>query len=399
MGGDRLYDDKPDRVPTNRAAVIAALQGTEHAEVLPAADGDFYAYTRPALAEDGRRIAAIQILTSRGPYDATMTRLARMLVVGTLLATILSLAMGAAMAQAALAPIDAITTTARKINRARGLSRRIPQESGPRDEVGRLTETVNEMLDRIEHMFERQRQFLADVSHELRTPLTTIRGEVDLISRSGHLDPKGLAAMKDESERMARLVNDLLLLARADSGLDVRREPVALDDLVADVHRQASTLAGDDHLVELTSTGPMTIVGDRDRLKQLLLILVDNAFKHTPVGTRVTLGLAANGDGSAHLWVADNGPGIPPPHARRIFDRFYRLDKARSRHSGGSGLGLSIARWIVAAHGGHIKLDSRPGTGARFTITLPAAPGPALPGPALIRTSTAPEARDQETKI
>ncbi|MFQ5459628.1 MAG: sensor histidine kinase, partial [Anaerolineae bacterium] len=111
--------------------------------------------------------------------------------------------------------------------------------------------------------------------------------------------------------------------------------------------------------------------------KQLLLILVDNAFKHTPVGTRVTLGLAAQGNGGAHLWVADNGPGIPPPHARRIFDRIYRLDKARSRHSGGSGLGLSIARWIVAAHGGHIELDSRPGTGARFTITLPAAPGPA----------------------
>jgi two-component system OmpR family sensor kinase len=146
---------------------------------------------------------------------------------------------------------------------------------------------------------------------------------------------------------------------------------VALDEVMAEVARQGRTLAGSTHTVALTAVEPVVIQGDRDRLKQLVLILVDNAVTHTPPGATVRMGLTAAGDGGAVIEVADNGPGIPAEDLERVFDRFYRVDKARSRGSGGTGLGLSIARWIVSAHGGEIRLDSAPGAGTRFTITLP----------------------------
>ncbi len=370
LGGSTEFDTDSEALPLNRAALVTALKGTHHTETLPTSMGPYYVYTRPAFSADGRQIAAIQILTSRAAYQSTMSRLARIFTVVTLLAICLSLAMGAAMAHTALAPIDAITRTAQQINRRQDLSRRI-SITGARDEVGRLSETFNDMLDRVEAMFERQRQFLADVSHELRTPLTTIRGEIELLQRTEHLDPEGLEAMSSETQRMARLVSDLLLLARADSGLELRREEVALEELVAETARQGRTLAGDTHQVRVNGVSRVSFSGDRDRLKQLLLILVDNAIKHTPAGTTVTIGLAPGPADSALLSVADDGPGIPPADQDRIFDRFYRVDKARSRGSGGTGLGLSIAAWIARAHDGDIHLDSKPGRGTRFTVNLP----------------------------
>lgn len=371
LGGSVAFAEDHERLPLDRASLLTALKGSEHAEVLNTSFGPFYIYTRPAVSQDRRLMGAVQIMTSRAPYEATMDQLARIFGVATLLATGLSLAMGAAMAQTALAPIDAITRTASRINKRQDLSRRIPIE-GPRDEVGRLAETINEMLDRVEAMFERQRQFLADASHELRTPLTTLRGELDLMSRAQRLDPEGLEAMSMETERMSRLVSDLLLLARADTGLEMRVGRVALDEIMGEVARQGRTLARDTHEVALKAVEPVVIQGDRDRLKQLVLILVDNAVTHTPAGTTVSMGLSSAAAGGAVIEIADDGPGIPTEDQERVFDRFYRVDKARSRNSGGTGLGLSIARWIVTAHGGEIRLDSAPGAGTRFTISLPA---------------------------
>ncbi len=232
------------------------------------------------------------------------------------------------------------------------------------------------MLERIQTMFDRQRQFLADVSHELRTPLTTIRGEVDIMKRSGELDPEALEAICGESERMSRMIGDLLLLARAqEEAVELELEPVELDTLLLDVYRQAQTLAKDERPIRLGHEDVAIVRGDRDRLKQLFLNLVGNALDHTPQGTPVTLSLFRDGS-QARVEVSDEGPGIPTDQLPYIFERFYRIDKARARSSGGgTGLGLAIVQWIAQAHGGTVDVESKEGEGTTFTVRLPLAGG------------------------
>jgi heavy metal sensor kinase len=364
LDATRLRDYQP---------VIYALQGHEHRYVLHTDEGPFYSYSYPYFGGSEQPVAVIQILTSLNPYVTTMGRLSRLLIVGTALASALAFIVGAALAQTALKPIENITRTAQQINRARDLDRRIPSR-GPRDEIGRLTETINEMLDRIEAIFDRQRQFMADVSHELRTPLTTIRGEVELMQRTGQMDEEGLSAVCAESARMSRLVGDLLLLAQADQQLALDKEPVGLAMLMEEVYRQAQRLAGDERSVALVHTDDAVVMGDHDRLKQLMLNLVSNAVTHTPPGTHIDLAVYREPDGQARLVVADDGPGIPADHVEHLFDRFYRVDKARARSGdGGSGLGLAIASWIASIHGGTIEADSELGDGAVFTVRLPLA--------------------------
>ena len=171
---------------------------------------------------------------------------------------------------------------------------------------------------------------------------------------------------------MTRMVNDLLLLAQADSGLAVERFPVALDALLATVTRQARTLGAGPEQVTVTATAPLVVMGDADRLRQLVLNLVDNALKHNGPDTRVRLALAQVG-GQAELTVSDDGQGIPEADLPLVFERFYRVDKARSRAAGGSGLGLAIVRWIATAHGGTVSVSSHPGAGTTFTVRLPLA--------------------------
>jgi two-component system OmpR family sensor kinase len=372
----RLLDASEDLKDTTKLVdyqpIIYALQGQIHRYVMPTGTGDFYSYSYPAFFVNGRPAVVIQILTSLQSYHAAVDRLARLLMLGSVLVAALAFATGAALAQQALKSIDTITRTAEQINHARDLGRRIPQK-GPADEIGRLTATVNEMLDRIEAIFDSQRRFLADVSHELRTPLTTIRGEVDLMSRSGRLEAEGLEAIRAESERMSRLVEDLLLLARSHQEAEIERKPVELDTLMLEVFRQATRLAGTERTVSLGHEDAAAVMGDRDRLKQLLLNLVQNALTHTPEGTHVTLSLYRESDG-ARVEVSDDGPGIPEDRLAMVFERFYRADKARSRARGGTGLGLSIVKWIATAHGGDVTALSRVGEGTTFTVRLPIAP-------------------------
>jgi two-component system, OmpR family, sensor kinase len=371
----KVVDASPELIGTARLLdyqpIVYALQGRVHKYVLHTSEGEFYSYCYPALFINGRPMAVIQILTSLQSHERAMDRLARLLLLATLLVTLVAFVTGAAFAQTALGSINTITRTAEQINRARDLGRRIPV-AGPRDEIHRLTETINEMLDRIEGMFDRQRRFMADVSHELRTPLTTIRGEVDLMRRSGQVDPEGIEAMHDEAERMSRLVGDLLLLARADRDLDIERAPVELETLMVDVFRQAQRLAGDTRSVALAHVDPCRVIGDRDRLKQLVLNLVQNALMHTAPGTHVDLSLYREA-GTARIVVADNGQGIPPAELEHIFERFYRVDKARSRSRGGTGLGLAIVDWIAGAHDGTVGVESTLGQGTTFTVRLPVA--------------------------
>jgi signal transduction histidine kinase len=293
--------------------------------------------------------------------------------------------MGALLARRALNPIHAITQTAVQITRADDLGRRIPH-LGPPDEVGQLVGAFNEMLERLERIFRAQRRFVADVSHELRTPLTTIRGNVDLLRRMGSNDPASLNAIQNETDRMIRLVGDLLLLANADAGhLPMARQTVAIDALVAEIAHQTRVLAGQRLQIALDcplpkGEAPLMVLGDSDRLKQLLLNLTDNAIKNTPVGGKVSLCLARMG-AWVRLTVADTGAGIAPTDLPHIFERFYRAEKSRARRpnaneaspGGGVGLGLSISRWIAEAHGGHIEVQSEQGKGSAFHVWLPLA--------------------------
>ena len=266
-------------------------------------------------------------------------------------------------------PLEDMATAARQITRADDLSRRVPYANRP-DEIGDLARAFNQTLERLERLFRTQQRLLADVSHELRTPLTTIRGNLDLMRRMGETDPQSLAAIQVEIERMTRLVGDLLLLARADSGgLPLERKPVELDYILFDVYRQVRILESPVG-IELTEVDQVTVLGDADRLKQLLLNLVENAVKYTPPGGEVSLSLSKKA-GWAFFEVSDTGIGIPPENLPHVFDRFYRVDKARTRAQGGSGLGLSIAKWIAQAHGGAIRVTSQVGEGTTFSVTLP----------------------------
>jgi heavy metal sensor kinase len=280
---------------------------------------------------------------------------------------------GLALANRALRPVSEITRRAHRIT-AENLDQTIPVRN-PRDELGRLSLTINDMIRRLQESFARVRQFSADASHELRTPLTIMRGEIELSLRS----PKTpdayrtvLESTLEEILRMTTIIDNLLTLAKADQGIALGSlSEVALDGLVEELHEDATLLAARKGLtVELRSNTPIVLVGDRLRLRQLFLNLVDNAIKYTPEGGTVTLALERR-DGTAVFEVTDTGIGIPPADLDRIFDRFYRVDKARSRELGGSGLGLSIARWIAELHRGTIGVRSELQRGSVFTVTLP----------------------------
>lgn len=376
-------------------AIIEALQGNRVWRDVHPEDAHLRILTTP-LVLGGEIIGVLQVGTSLNNIDRVLHQLLTILGVGGIISIILSTTLGFVLADRALGPIDRITHTALEITQTEDLSRRIKQ-IGPQDEVGRLTTVFNEMLDRIERLFRTQQRFIADVSHELRTPLTVIRGNLDILRRvnASSRQPKTpgahqpseaaesgpgqrqkalaecLTAIEREADRMARLINDLLLLAQADAGIQLQQELVEIDSLLLDVYRQGQALANSVD-VQLTAEDRGLVAGDPDRLKQLLLNLVDNAIKYTPEGGQVSLGLTRQ-EGWVRIDIADTGIGIPAKELPHIFDRFYRVDKARSRTHGGTGLGLPIARWIADAHGGHIDVESEVGEGTTFTVWLPEA--------------------------
>lgn len=330
------------------------------------------AYVAPIKNSDGRIVAVVELAQSLREVDVTLARLG-VLIAGSIIAALVIAAVGGALlARSALAPIDRISETARAINRAHDLGKRI-EVANSSDEVGRLASTFNEMLARIEELFRVQQRFVADVSHELRSPLTAVRGNLDLIRRGNPQDAdarnESLAAIDSEVRRMSRMVADLLLLAQADAGVPIARQPVEVDTLLLDVYRQAR-MSSDGVRVALGAEDQATVIGDRDRLKQALLNLVGNAVKYTPSGGEVKLSLEKDKQW-VRIAVSDSGIGIAPEHISHLFDRFYRIDKARARDAGGAGLGLAIAKSVVDAHNGKITVVSQVGKGSTFTIWLP----------------------------
>lgn len=324
-----------------------------------------------ALPED-RIIGHLQLAQPLDAVYQALHTLLLLLVGGGLLAILVAVGVGYVTARNALRPLEQVTETAMQITRADDLSRRIPLSTSPEGEVGRLVLAFNETLERLERLFEIQRRFLADVSHELRTPLTTIRGNVDLIRRMGAADDVSLDAIASEIERMTRMVQDLLLIAQAETGkLPLARKEVELDTLMLEVYKQARILAEGKAQVRIGSEDQARTLGDKDRLKQVFLNLIDNAVEHSDEDGLVVLDLVCQ-ERWAILSVKDNGPGIHEEELEHIFERFYRVDRSRKRKAlGGTGLGLSIAHWIVRSHGGHIEVKSELGEGTTFRVWLP----------------------------
>jgi signal transduction histidine kinase len=300
------------------------------------------------------------------------------LLAGVLLSLLGAAAASWLVAGRALRQLDMMASTAEDIGRTQDLSRRLP-ESGPDDEVGRLQRSFNQMLRQLEDAYHRlqsalvaQRRFVADASHELRTPLTTIRGNVGLLLKRDDITSEDrVAALNDiagESERMSRMVQDLLTLARADAGYHLEMAPIDLLPILQEVTRQAQTLQPS-RRIELVDGVPAPVQGNPDAIRQLLWILVDNAFKHTRDDGRIQLRLE-NGQRTARLVVVDDGPGIVKEDLERIFERFYQSDASRSGE--GTGLGLAIARWIAKEHRGQVTAANNPQGGAAFTVELPA---------------------------
>jgi heavy metal sensor kinase len=278
------------------------------------------------------------------------------------------------LAYKSLKPVDDITRAAREIT-AQRLDRQIPQ-TGANDEIGRLISTFNGMILRLRQSFEQVRQFSADASHELRTPLTIMRGEVELALRNPK-EPEEyrrvLVSNLEEIVRLAAIIDNLLTVSRADlakPGLP-SEEQVNLRELVDELYEDCEVIAAKKEIaLELGRNEDIIVRGNKIQLRQLLMNLIDNAIKYTPTRGTVTLN-SSQEEGMARISVTDTGIGIPGGDLEKIFDRFYRVDKARSREMGGTGLGLSIAKWIAELHRGHIEVQSQPSAGSTFTVILP----------------------------
>ncbi len=294
----------------------------------------------------------------------------RYLVPLTLLISIIG---GWFLAHKSLRPVDAVTKAAREIT-AQNLNRRLPTHHVD-DEISRLTEQFNDMIGRLQASFAEIRQFSADASHELRTPLTIMRGEIEVALRNRHLPdaPRDLLeSIHHELIRLSSIVDSLMTLVRSDSGrLAFNFEPVHLGPMIEELTEDAKLLAKPKNItVNLTRCDHISINGDATRLKQLFLNLIDNAIKYTAPQGKVAIALERR-DGSASVSVKESGIGSPRKHQRKVFERFYRVGRSRSNNVPGSGLGLSIAKWIAEAHHGSIEVKSREKKGSTFVVTLP----------------------------
>ncbi|MCC6175531.1 MAG: HAMP domain-containing protein [Chloroflexi bacterium] len=358
-------------LPWSADAVRAARLGQTQIQSLPVAGGERVRLLTVPVLDAGQLVAVLQVGESLSPIDAAIRGLNRILLVG---GTIILLACTTAtwmVVSRALEPLEQIAATAERIAATGDVNVRVGTRAS--NEIARLAASFNRMIDRLRHVLDTQRQLLADTSHELRNPLTVIRTDLGLLARDLEPDVRREVAgeAEAEAERMTRLVGDLLFLAREESGTAGPVGPVRLDLLARDAVERLRQIAPDHH-VGLAEAEPAVVQADPDRLRQVLDNLLDNAARYTPAGGTVTASVVLD-RGRARLDVTDTGIGIPAEHLPRVFDRFYRVDPARSRATGGTGLGLAIVRHIVESYGGTVTAQSEPGRGSRFTVYVPAA--------------------------
>jgi two-component system, OmpR family, sensor kinase len=387
--GRVLWQNGPGAFPGSQAAPPPRLPTTISLEAPTPGEPDAVRYfTAPAESGGDRyRVRAsiepqnpgqlLVVATSLHDVDATLHRLflIELFVTLAVLAGLVALAMW--VVRLSLRPLVAIEKTAAAIG-AGDLSQRV-ERAEPRTEVGRLGLALNAMLGQIERAFKareaseaRLRRFVADASHELRTPLAAVRAYSELYERGAATRPEDLnramSGINRESERMSLLVDDLLLLARLDEGRPLEREPVDLREVVDEAVETARTVEPS-RPIELEAE-PAVVLGDKDRLRQVVDNLLSNVRSHTPAEAAVHVSVSRNGT-NAVLAVADRGPGMDAEEVERVFERFHRGDPTRSRASGGVGLGLSIVAAVAEAHGGSASAESEPGHGSTFRVTLP----------------------------
>jgi signal transduction histidine kinase len=348
---------------------VARLAPGESAQVLTPLDTDeFVAVAEGAQTADGPRI----VLVARALVDVldTTTVITRLLIIGLpVLVALVGLTTWFAVGRA-LAPVEAIRREVDEISAAQ-LHRRVPQPKA-NDEIGRLAATMNRMLERLENARNSQRRFVSDASHELRSPITTIRQYAEVaLAHPDRMTAQELAdVVLAEQQRIQRLVEDLLVLARADEHVPLSREPVDLDDLAFEEARRLRSTTS--KRVDTSGVGAARVRGDAGALRRVFRNLGENAARHA--ASRIDIALADRGD-DVVLTVDDDGPGIPESERDRVLQRFVRLDEARSRDDGGGGLGLSIVDEVVSAHGGSMSIERSPLGGARFQVAMPADEG------------------------
>ena len=380
-GGAVVYASGTPRNGLFRSAEVPAIAGnvlerSARKVVLPG--GSLLIAAVPATGSDGTPYR-VEVGTSGAAAENTLTNVLMMLAVGLPVAVGVAVAGGFLLVRRALEPVERIALKAEEITQ-HSLSERLPVvESG--DELERLSVSLNHMISRLEDAIRGSKQFVADASHELRTPLTVMRGELEGLAQDGRLareTREALGSVLEEVERLGEIVESLFALSRLDAGeAGAARQQFDLAELAATTAEQMSLLATDkDISVECDSSSGVAVEGDRARLKQVIVNLLDNAIKYTPRGGHVALSVRRDGEWAV-LDVTDDGVGIPPEAVPHVFKRFFRADSSRSREPGGAGLGLSIVKAICTAHGAEVEAISTPGKGSTFRVRHPLAAGAA----------------------
>jgi two-component system OmpR family sensor kinase len=361
--------------PDLPADVNGGLRGTTF--TVDATDGS----TEFRVRAESRPFGTLIVAAPLDDVSETLDRLLLIEIIVTAVVVAAIVGLGLVLVRVGLRPLRRIEDTAAAIA-AGQLDRRV-EDVNPRTEIGRLGMALNAMLARIEAAFAekeaseaRLRRFIADASHELRTPLASVRAYAELFERGAKERPddlaRAMAGIERESRRMGLLVDDLLLLARLDQGRPIERRPLDLTEL-AEEAVDAARMLEPERRFDVRADGPVPVVGDRERLRQLVDNLLANVRAHTPTSAGADLRVEATADGTALLEVADEGPGLSDEQRTKVFERFYRVDSSRSRDAGGAGLGLAIVAAIATAHGGEVEVESTPGSGATFRVRLPAA--------------------------
>lgn len=362
-----------DNLPLSTSGLAAAQNQQEVWETTSYLDQNMLIYTMPVIS-NGELSYIIQIARPLTERDRSLKFLATTFLTASLLTLLVAFGIGWIFSGLTLRPIQRLTRTAKTIGEERDFTRRVTY-TGPQDEVGQLATTLNAMLTRLQdaylqvaHALELQRNFVADVSHELRTPLTTLRGNLGLLRRQPRIDPEEemdiLTDMVDESDRLIRLVNDLLVLARADAGRNLAKDPVAIKPLLEETCRQAQQLAPGRAIT--LEVDDLSVLADRDAFKQVLLVALDNAIKHSKGDIAVS---ALRNEDRVAIRVKDTGDGISPETLEHLFDRFYRGEDAANLP--GLGLGLAIAKSLVEGLGGEIRMESEVGKGSALIFDFP----------------------------
>ncbi len=379
--GSRSRNIDASQFPMTQKAYAKALNGEEAYETFVVADKHPIRIITMPVLRNRQLVNLVQVGTSLEGVRDTLKNLRNFLITAVPVVLLLTTLIGRFMAGRALKPVDKITQTAREIAKGVDLSQRILQPKA-QDEVGRLAETFNEMMDRLEKSFSLMRQFSSDASHELRTPLTVLKGQSELVLSKIRVPEdyqETLCSNLEEINYMSKILEDLFFLSQSDEGeIKLDFVQVNLAALIEEICKPAEILAQEkDVKIVIAYLEPIEILGDPHRLRQMVWNLLDNGIKYTPSGGELKISLREEGD-EALLIVQDNGIGIPENDLPMIFERFFRVDKARTRSERGSGLGLSICKYIVKAHKGRIEVESQLGVGSRFKLYLPKKPQPAV---------------------